>query len=351
MNHYTRLRRWTAMTLALLLLTTVSPAFASDTESFVFYNGLTWAATEADVLAAEPGGADDYDDYTIDTYHLYYWEDRSVDGEDNEIGYAFFSGQLAAAMIYFDWDTPDDFAARQDTVSGAYGQPTETDREKMMAMMDVATMGAVREASVDTFAGWRLADGTAVYLVDIEGDISLIYFNEPLIEAMQTSTEGNAPNDPSAEGFSFHNGVTWDMSPEQMFAAEGVDADDVYAETYNGTTVYALEGIMVGFEAVEVIYYYDGDQMTIAGYYYLLAGSNGYADREAEARETFGEPTETDIDTLVDLFNSAMRGVMSGEYIDAFSGWMLADGTSVYLIDLEGDICLVYFNQPVLLGE
>lgn len=165
-----------------------------------------------------------------------------------------------------------------------------------------------------------------------------------LVASAATATE-DAPT-----AFVFRNGVTWDTAVEGLAQAEGLQGvSGFFKAEAEHFTVYALEGVLVEQVPAELCYYMKEEQLVAACYFFTRIPAFDFDAWNACFTAEYGDPTETDPAIVAALFNAVTPGALDVEEIDAMAGWVLADGTRVYMLDLEGDLMFFCFNTPALL--
>jgi len=136
--------------------------------------------------------------------------------------------------------------------------------------------------------------------------------------------------------FSFR-GVTWDTTPAQMMAAEGIaEGDGSYnCGEYNGFTNYYLK-------SQNVYYVFRGEQLATA--YALVSGA--YDAKAAELTTAYGDPAEVAADTVSALLNR----LSPNSTFSNLTAWRLSDGTLAALVAVGGETYVIYFNEQRVSG-
>jgi hypothetical protein len=318
------------------------PTSAPSADVFTFRNGVTWDTPVEKMLLAE--GAQDGTDYETFAYgpnETYMFTTTDDAGNELQVAYAFHDGLPVFMAAYFVSDTEAGFAARREEYAAQYGEPTETDADAMFALFDIVSMGTVEHDSVQDFAGWLLKDGTRAYLLLADGEVYIFFMNEARILAVYGGE--------AAEPFEFRDGITWATTVEEMLAIEGTDyGPEKSVMPGTGHTAYVFSGAPLDGETVDFAYYYIGDQLVIAAYHYPNDDPEDFAARRDRVSARYGEPAETDIAEVAELFGLITGETDITEQIDAFASWSLADGTQIILSDMQGDITMYCFNGPAM---
>jgi hypothetical protein len=330
--------------LVVLLCTLPAAAFAATTqEAFSFRNGITWNTTVDEMLAAE--GVDSEEDYEYydSGYAEMYMFDVDMDGTWIQVAYGFVEDQPVLAAEYFEGEDKENFDLHQTELSQLYGQPTETDAVNAAPLLE-ALGSEDLDDGLTAIVGWTLADGTRIYLMVMYDEIYTFYFNADRLLAAGDGEDEEEANVVDAT-FAIRNGITWDTTVEEMLAAEGALSEDDYqvsdADGYTGYLLNAAEG------EPQVGYAFRGDQLYMAAIYYQSAPVEDYAAHLSELTALYGEPSETDADHAEELFSEfGFDGL--DESLITISGWVLADSTAVYLMIMDDEVYLFYFNEWML---
>lgn len=147
---------------------------------------------------------------------------------------------------------------------------------------------------------------------------------------------------PAAQ-FVYVNGITWDTSPEDLFKA--VEAGESERFEHDGVSMYVIEYPPVFEERVRLSCTYFGEQLAIIGAYYVGETDADYAARLAALTGKYGEPTEYDPDVLDKMFRLIINKISERE--PRVDGWLLEDGTRVYLL-LDYHMYEYYMNEDVV---
>ena len=133
--------------------------------------------------------------------------------------------------------------------------------------------------------------------------------------------------------------TTWDMTPADMYALEGVlEADGEY-EIGEGLVQYAFQRLTDTY-VYAAIYIFAGEQLIMYGdytdtsiQYQDVAYDEVFQEWTDALAETHGEPTLADTQPAVELANMAVKdGWLTEEAIAGFAGWMPEEGLLLYCI-------------------
>jgi hypothetical protein len=141
--------------------------------------------------------------------------------------------------------------------------------------------------------------------------------------------------------FSFRGGVTWDMTSEQVLAAEGLRTGDYNLKTIGDYTYCYLVG-------KNVYYAFENDMLVQA---YTVQPGGAYAAELERLTALYGMPAEGSADTAAALWNAVLpdSSIASGD-LSAVEGWQLSDGTLAFLYLIDGGACTAFYDQQRILG-
>lgn len=149
--------------------------------------------------------------------------------------------------------------------------------------------------------------------------------------------------------FVFRNSVTWDTPAEAIAQAEGVE-ETAFSKFQSDTlTGYTLQGVLVEAMPAVLSYYYQSEQLVAVWCMFKPIPAFGFDAWLAYYTGEYGEPTEFDTETVAALFNAVTPGALDEDEVLQLAGWLLSDGTRVYLHDIDGNLSLSCFNAPELL--
>ena len=338
---------------ALAVLLCVVPASAltatapAADEAFSFRNGITWDTTVDEMLAAEGvESEEDYEYYDTGYTEMYSLE---IDMDDTymQVGYGFVDGLLLFAAEYYEDEPTENYDQHLAELTALYGQPTETDAQNAAPLFKAIGTEDLDDG-LSAIAGWTLANGTRVYLMVMYDEIYTFYYNMDRLEiAEEDEAKGEAVQPPtvSTGTFAIRNGVTWDTTVDEMLAAEGALSEDDYelsdAGDYTGYVFNPDD------EGTSIAYAFDEDQLMMVAEYYRSAPVEDYDVRLGELTTLYGAPSETDATHAKELFNAFEFGSLD-EGLTAISGWVLSDGTAVYLMIMYDEVYLFYFNETMM---
>ena len=162
-----------------LILTLLFSCAAADT-AFSFRNGVTWASTVADMMAAEGlrDGGGNYNRHTQNGYTFFYLWNRG--GKTEDVYYVFRGDQPVTAYFLLSGGS-DAYAAERERQTALYGSPADVSADTVAALLNAANPGSVRPDDFSRLTAWRLADGTVAALFTIGGDSYMAYFHEQRI--------------------------------------------------------------------------------------------------------------------------------------------------------------------------
>ena len=148
----------------------------------------------------------------------------------------------------------------------------------------------------------------------------------------------------SASSFSFSNGITWDTTPAQMLAAEGVQ------EGGGGYNEQAFEGYTFFYlKAADIYYVFRGDSLVMA---YSLLPRGAFDAALAEQAALYGAPADIPADTVGTLLNLVIPDSAGPGDVGDLAAWRLPDGTLAALFAIGELNFRVYFHeQRILAGQ
>lgn len=145
-----------------------------------------------------------------------------------------------------------------------------------------------------------------------------------------------------ASSFSFRSGMTWDMTPAQMLAAEGLQegGDQYNRNEFGGYTFFYLK-------AADSYYVFRGEQPVIA---YSLLSRDSFAAELDRLNALYGAPADIAADTVAALLNLVIPDSAGPGDIAGLSAWRLSDGTLAAMFVL-GDVNFQIFFQEERIME
>ncbi len=141
--------------------------------------------------------------------------------------------------------------------------------------------------------------------------------------------------------FSFRGGITWNTTPEQMLAAEGVTSDGYTQQEENGHSFFYIKG-------KNAFYVYRDQQLLQA---YTTQSADAYAGLLESRTAQLGAPVAFSADQISALINALNgAGTMIPQEITNLAAWYMPDGTLAALFMLGGKVCMTYFNEQAIAG-
>ena len=173
---------------------------------------------------------------------------------------------------------------------------------------------------------------------------------EPVVTALPTAEPTAVPTAvptaaPAADdtAFSFRNGVHWGMTPDEVAAAEGREAD--FSEDLSAAySQICFSDVAVSRYTAEIGYIYCGSalQAAVYGGFESDHQSSDFTYLSGALSSVYGQPESADAEELfamTDHFGPRPE-------IDPASliRWSLEDGTAVYMFTFAQDFCILYIN-------
>ena len=155
----------------------------------------------------------------------------------------------------------------------------------------------------------------------------------------------------AAEGFVFRGGITWDTTPEDMMAAEGVRISDAMfrQHSYNGFTFCYVLG--ADADVYDDAYYIYRDSLPVMMYTALLKDTKVvlvYNEAVDANTARCGEPIPFTAEELIALFSIIWPENAMVELIEKTAAWRLADGTLAVLFSIEDFNYMAFLNEERL---
>ena len=264
-----------------------------------------------------------------------------------------------------------------------YGAPTIDDPQRFVRLMDVMEEGAVTAKDLHRFMGWELANGTELFLTDGEFGILSVYTNTANCwtnSIIPTYNRGGIRMKHSygktlaigltlillltgvcavaedAQAILFAD-ITFDMTPEEVVAAEGSAGADVsqayeatgaqYVYNYPAEGTEPLRQVVYAFMGGQLVMYgctvntqVQAEEMDAAAYYDTL---------EAQLTETYGDTATEDSFAMTMMLAMTSVGTDDGSII-AYAIWEMDDGTLLYLSLEEDVVNYTFINTEKLFG-
>ena len=164
----------------------------------MFPNGLSWNAAVADVCRVEEVDEDDAQKYLLQSTGdvCEYWFDNTrTDGGPAGAYYIFHNDLLACHGIDYCPNEPEPYAAIQDDLTAAYGEPVETSPGEVVAMFNTYKEDFPPEI-LHSQVAWALGEGTKVFFLNISGELYVFYVNEARLFDI---ADGSAPPPPETD--------------------------------------------------------------------------------------------------------------------------------------------------------
>ena len=133
-----------------------------------------------------------------------------------------------------------------------------------------------------------------------------------------------------AGAFSFRNGVTWNMSREQVRATESIDLTD--RSNGSWSILYPLQRVDVSRYQADLVYMFENDALKMITYDFGNTGSAADFLYLAGALDSvYGEHTEPDASVVVGIMDRIYPGYYTTDRIHNIRGWISGEDTWIYL--------------------
>jgi hypothetical protein len=146
----------------------------------------------------------------------------------------------------------------------------------------------------------------------------------------------------AASSFSFRSGVTWDTTPAQMLAAEGLqEGDGSYnRQEYGDYTYFYLK-------TADIYYVFRGEQPVMA---YSLPSPDAFSAELERLTALYGPPADITADTVATLLNLVIPDSAGPGDITGLSAWRLSDGTLAAMFAIGDFNFQIYFHEQRIVG-
>ena len=175
-----------------------------------------------------------------------------------------------------------------------------------------------------------------------------------IISASAAYADGVIPNlwpaEPSAVpagGFSFRNGICWNMNKNQVLALENVQM----SERSNGewAVLCSYSPVEVSRFSADLVYMFRNDQLKMISYDF---GTNGtaevYSYLTGALTSVYGESSEPDAQEIVSVMDRIYPGFYTADRLHLLRRWSGDDSTSVYLYYYsEKAFAIFYVNREM----
>jgi hypothetical protein len=145
-----------------------------------------------------------------------------------------------------------------------------------------------------------------------------------------------------ASSFSFRSGITWDTTPAQMLAAEGLQEGD---ENFNQHEDYGFTFFFL--KEAAVYYVFRGEQLVMA---YSLPSRDAFSAELEQMTALYGSPADIAADTVATLLNLVIPDSAGSGDIAGLSAWRLSDGTLAAMFAIGDFNFQIYFHEQRILG-
>ena len=133
-----------------------------------------------------------------------------------------------------------------------------------------------------------------------------------------------------SSSFSFRNGISWGMSPEDVLKAEGDPAHETDED--DDTLKIEIKDVDFGSIKCDLEYAFLDDMLFMAVMEFDTRNAQvSFNDLRVKLTQTYGEPGE---------FSDAVKAELTEDEIaelDTITSWKLADGTDIWLMEDSED--------------
>lgn len=151
--------------------------------------------------------------------------------------------------------------------------------------------------------------------------------------APETTTETAAA---ASEGFSFRNGITWGMTPDEVRSAEGREDDSFREDGGIAALTYGYTDVSK-YTADYLLYLFSDNKLVEATYIFTSSWSPATAKYiNGALTQLYGDPTEMTADEISS--EMSFYSGFDGSAITSASGWTTENALIRIAIDSELDI-------------
>ncbi len=145
--------------------------------------------------------------------------------------------------------------------------------------------------------------------------------------------------------FQFRGGIRWDMTPEQVQAAEPQPMIERSQEQWS--VMYTQSGVDVSRFHADLVFMFQLRQLKMITYDFgtgKTAADFGYLSGALSA--VYGEQAEPEAMEIVNTMDRIYPGYYTEERLNHVQGWTAADGTRIYLYYYAEDAFAVLYVCP-----
>lgn len=149
-----------------------------------------------------------------------------------------------------------------------------------------------------------------------------------------------------AEGFTFRNGVTWGMTPEQVQEVE--DGEFTITDSVSDAGIKRVfmekQGVEAAGAKANLEYLFYEDKLMVCVYMFETEEMS-LEKIQAALEAKYGETTEVDVEAINATLETIGATIMDDE---SSAWWSLEDGTLIWATGAYGDIEVNYIDLPDL---
>ncbi len=139
------------------------------------------------------------------------------------------------------------------------------------------------------------------------------------------------PTATPAPAFSFRGGVTWNMTREQVRAAEPT-LEMTERSQGNWSILYPLTQVDVSRFKADLVYMFYGDQLKMITYDFGSGGTAAdYAYLTGALESVYGEHAEPDASVVVTIMDQIYPGYYTASNLHSVRSWTAGEDTWIYL--------------------
>ncbi len=134
-----------------------------------------------------------------------------------------------------------------------------------------------------------------------------------------------------APAFSFRGGVAWDMSRQQVRAAEPA-LEMIERSQGDWSILYPTSQVEVSRYRADLVYMFYGDRLKMINYDFGSSGTSAdYAYLTGALDAVYGDHTEADSSVVVSIMDQINSGYYSASSLHSVLNWTAGSDTWIYL--------------------
>ena len=146
--------------------------------------------------------------------------------------------------------------------------------------------------------------------------------------------------------FTFRNGVQWEMTPEEVIQAEGVEPD-VSAEMDSGYFINLYNDVTVSNYSATLEYVFLNDALKLAVYDFIAdVTAKDFKYLSDALSSVYGEQQPSEPETVYDILDTIVPGAYDLDALTDCAVWPLDEDTDIYIFYYtETQFVVLYANR------